>query len=135
MSVKTFVKPEEVETLLFDWGTVKFLSEPAVTGAERISYAIVILKVGTGHSNHNHPGTEEILYCVSGEGRQRVGDEVTMVKPGMLIHIPKDVYHETVNTGWEPLKFIAVYSPTGAEDVFRKLPDCKIVPAGQTPSI
>jgi len=135
MSGQRYVKPEEVETQVFDWGTLKWLSEPSVTGAERFSFGIVILKVGTGHSSHNHPGVEEILFVISGEGKQIVGDEERHIHPGMLIHIPKDVYHETVNTGWEPLKLAAVYAPTGPEAILREMPDCKVIPPGQTPIV
>lgn len=50
------------------------------------------------------------------------------VKPGVLIHVPPGVYHETINTGWEPLKCLAVYAPPGPEEILRSLPDCRIVP-------
>lgn len=58
----------DVESLMFDWGTLKFLSEPAVTGAQRFSFGMVILAPGKGHARHNHPGVEEIIFVVSGEG-------------------------------------------------------------------
>ena len=57
---KRFVRPAEVETQMFDWGVLKWLSEPKTTGAERFSAGIVILEAGKGHSLHNHPGVEWI---------------------------------------------------------------------------
>lgn len=137
MADKRFVRPEDVETLVFDWGTLKWLSEPRVTNAERFSAGVVILEPGKGHTRHNHPGVEEILYVVSGEGEQMVevdGQPVREpIKAGMLIHIPPDVYHETINTGWEPLKMIAIYAPHGPEAQLREMPDCRIVPPGEVP--
>ncbi|MDR7866638.1 MAG: cupin domain-containing protein [Sporomusaceae bacterium] len=130
---KRFVSPAEVETQVFDWGSLKWLSEPKTTGAVRFSTGVVLLEPGKGHANHNHPGVEEILYCVSGEGEQVVAGVKRPLVPGMLIHIPPDVFHETYNTGWEQLKLLAVYSPPGPETAFTTLPDCKVLPAGQIP--
>jgi quercetin dioxygenase-like cupin family protein len=71
-SVARFVDPSEVETQVFDWGSIKWLSEPRVTGTERFTAGLVILEPGKGHTRHNHPGVEEILYVVSGEGEQMI---------------------------------------------------------------
>lgn len=136
---KRFVSPEEVETQVFDWGTIKWLSEPRVTHAQNFSAGVVLLAPGKGHTRHNHPGVEEILYVVSGEGIQMVEDEQGQpvrrpVTAGMMIHIPPDVYHETINTGWEPLKLIAIYAPPGPEALLRSLPGTRILPPGQLPS-
>jgi oxalate decarboxylase/phosphoglucose isomerase-like protein (cupin superfamily) len=139
MAGKRFVKPEEVETQVFDWGTIKWLSEPKVTDAQRFSTGTVLLNPGKGHTRHNHPGVEEILYVVSGEGVQMVEDEQgnpvrQPIAAGMLIHIPADVYHETINTGWEQLKLIAVYSPHGPEALLRQMEGVRIVPPGEVPA-
>ena len=135
---KRFVSPEEVETQVFDWGMIKWLSEPRVTDAQRFSAGIVQLAPGKGHTRHNHPGVEEILYVIAGEGMQMVEDEQGQpvrrpVRAGMMIHIPADVYHETINTGWEPLKLVAIYSPPGPEAFLRSLPECTVLPPGELP--
>jgi oxalate decarboxylase/phosphoglucose isomerase-like protein (cupin superfamily) len=119
---------QDVDRLEFDWGKIHFLSEPAVTGAERFSFGIVELAEGKGHARHNHPGSEEIIYVVSGEGEQMVDDQPPIrVGPGASIYIPADVYHSTVNTGSETLKLIVVYSPTGPERLLREIPGCRVV--------
>lgn len=131
---KRVVNTDDVETQVFDWGTLKWTSEPRVTNAQNFSMGIVLLKPGKGHARHNHPGVEEVLYVISGEGMQMVDDgEPFPIKPGMTIHIPADMYHSTVNTSWEPLKLVAIYSPHGPEAFLRALPECVIVPAGQLP--
>jgi oxalate decarboxylase/phosphoglucose isomerase-like protein (cupin superfamily) len=135
-SGKRFVRPAEVETQMFDWGTIKWLSEPTVTCAERFSAGIVLLEPGKGHAGHNHPGVEEILYVVSGQGKQMVddgGETWQAIGPGDLVHIPPDVVHATFNTGWEPLKMVAIYSPPGPEAMLKTLPDCTVLPPGQLP--
>ena len=133
-----FVSPDDVETQVFPWGTIKWLSEPRVTNAQSFSTGIVLLAPGKGHTRHNHPGVEEILYVISGEGIQMVEDPEGRpvrqeIKAGMLVHIPADVYHETINTSWEALKLVAIYAPHGPEAFLRSLPECVIVPAGQLP--
>jgi len=129
MKGKRFITAQDVETQVFDWGRIKWFSEPKVTNAEKFSMGIVLLEPGKGHAMHNHPGVEEILYIISGEGEQTVANERRKVGPGTLIHIPADVFHETINTGWEQMKIIAIYAPPGPEEELRKMPECKIIPA------
>jgi oxalate decarboxylase/phosphoglucose isomerase-like protein (cupin superfamily) len=119
---------DDVDRLEFDWGKIHFLSEPQVTNAERFSFGIVELAVGKGHERHNHPGSEEIIYVVSGSGEQMVDDqEPVKVSAGASIYIPADVYHSTLNTGTEPLKLIVVYSPAGPERLLREIPGARVV--------
>lgn len=121
---------EDVDSLVFDWGKLKFLSEPAVTGAERFSFGMVILEPGKGHDRHNHPGVEEIIFVVSGEGDQMIDDRGPVhVRPGASMYIPAGIHHSTVNTGWEPLRLLVVYSPPGAERDLRDIPGCQVIPA------
>jgi oxalate decarboxylase/phosphoglucose isomerase-like protein (cupin superfamily) len=97
---------------------------------------VVFLEPGKGHARHNHPGCEEILYVVSGRGKQMIdidGERWEPVAEGDTVHIPADVFHATVNTGWEPLKLIAVYCPPGPEAILRTLPGCRPVPPGELP--
>lgn len=133
---KRFVHVADVETQVFDWGTIKWLSEPRTTHTERFTMGVVLLDPGKGHTRHNHPGCEEILYVVSGQGNQMIdvgGEKWQPIAAGDLVHIPPDIFHATINTGWEPLKLIAVYSPPGPEAFLRSLPECVIVAPGETP--
>lgn len=126
---------EDVETLVFDWGMIKMLSEPAVTGAERMSFGMVVLAPGKGHDRHNHPGSDEIIFVMSGEGEQMIDDQPAVkVRPGASIYIPADVYHSTLNTGWEPLRLLIVYTPPGPERALRDIPGCTVLAPGQLPS-
>jgi oxalate decarboxylase/phosphoglucose isomerase-like protein (cupin superfamily) len=130
MGEKRFVSPEEVETQVFDWGVLRWLSEPRVTQAERFSAGVVELEPGKGHTTHNHPGVEEILYIIEGTGVQAVEDERRTVGPGMLIHIPPDVMHETINTGEGTMRILAIYAPPGPEAILRAMPECTVLPPG-----
>ena len=137
-----FVDPSEVETQMFDWGCIKWLSEPRVTSTERFTAGLVILDPGKGHTRHNHPGVEEILYIVSGEGEQMIEvpdgsggmhPQRQTVRAGQLVFIPADIYHETINTSWEPMRILAIYAPPGPEAILRALPGCTVLPPGQLP--
>lgn len=123
------VYDRDVETMVFDWGKIRLLSEPTLTGAERMTFGLVELEPGKGHERHNHPGTEEIIYVVSGEGEQMVDDRgPAHVTPGASIFVPNGAPHSTVNTGSETMRLLVVYAPTGAETALREAPGCQIVP-------
>jgi len=128
----TFVEEDDVETQVFDWGRLWWLSEPRVTPAEKFSAGVVELEPGKGHDRHNHPGCEEILYVLEGRGLQVVeaGAErrEREVTPGVLVHIPPDVYHSTVNTGDGPMRLLAIYAPPGPEAELRAMPGVTIEP-------
>ncbi|MBC8076947.1 MAG: cupin domain-containing protein [Chloroflexales bacterium] len=122
----------DVDTVSFGWGDIKFLAEPAASGVERFSFGMVVLAPGQGHDRHNHPGSEEIIFVMSGEGQQMVDDQpAVLVHAGACIYIPADIYHSTINTGWEPLRLLVVYSPAGPERLLREIPGCRITPATQ----
>lgn len=122
---KTFIQAEDVETQVFGWGRLNWLSEPNVTAAERFSAGVVKLEPGKGHERHNHPYSEEILYVISGRGVQTVelesGTLEQEIGPGTLVHIPTAVYHSTINSGDEPMEMIAIYAPFGPEAELRKM--------------
>ena len=134
MTDENFVSSEDVPTQMFDWGTLKWMATPDVNGSERFSAGSIPLAPGKGHESHTHPDSDEILYIISGEGEQTVEDETREVGPGEMIFIPAGTEHGTINTGWQPLQLLAVYSPPGPEDVLADLPECEIVPAGENPS-
>jgi len=129
----TFVEEDDVEIQVFDWGRLAWLSEPRVTRAGRFSAGVVTLEPGKGHTRHNHPGVEEILYVLDGKGIQMVEEDGRAVErevgPGVLIHIPPDISHSTVNTGRGPMRILAVYSPHGPEAELRRMPGVRIEPA------
>ena len=125
---------EDVETLAFAWGNARMLSEPAVTGAKRHSFGVVEVAPGGGHERHNHPGAEEIIYVVSGEGEQMVDDKPPVpIGPGACVFIPDGVYHSTLNTGNVPMRLIIVYAPGGPERLLRHIPGCRVLAPGEAP--
>jgi oxalate decarboxylase/phosphoglucose isomerase-like protein (cupin superfamily) len=130
-----FVYPEDVSAFGFDWGRLSLTLAPEVNGAERFSAGVVDVKPGMGHERHNHPGAEEIIFVISGNGEQMVEDEngkpvTKKVGPGCTVYVPESRYHSTLNTGSEPMQLFVVYSPAGPEKALRDLPDFKLIPPG-----
>ena len=52
------------------------------------------------------------------------------VQAGDAAYIPAGVYHGTENTGWEPMRLIAIYNPGGPEAILRAGADCTTFPPG-----
>jgi oxalate decarboxylase/phosphoglucose isomerase-like protein (cupin superfamily) len=130
------IDPAALPTMSFDWGLIKPLVATANTDGPAMSLMHVVLLPGEGHERHNHPGSDEILYILSGQGEQMVDDADTFpVGPGQAVFIPKAAFHSTVNTGWEPLVLLAIYAPAGAEEALKGLPDHREVPAGEVPRL
>lgn len=130
-----FVYPSDVDAFGFNWGRLSLTCAPEVNGAKQFSAGVVDLPPGQGHARHNHPGSEEIIFVISGNGEQMVEDEagkpVTQkVGPGCTVFVPDSRFHSTLNTGNQPMQLFVVYSPVGPELALRELPDFRIVKAG-----
>ena len=130
------IDPAELPTMTFEWGVIKPLVATDNTDDPAVSMMHVVLLPGQGHERHNHPGSDEILYFLSGEGEQMVDDgEPFAVRPGQAVFIPKGAFHSTINRGWEPMAILAIYAPAGAEEVLKTLPDYEEVAPGQAPPL
>ena len=131
-----FRYPSDVNTFAFNWGRLALTVAPEVNEAMRFSGGVVDLEKGQGHARHNHPGSEEIIFVISGTGEQMVEDEhgnpvVREVRPGCTIYVPESRFHSTLNTGEGPMQLFVVYSPAGPELALRDLPDFRLVPPGR----
>jgi oxalate decarboxylase/phosphoglucose isomerase-like protein (cupin superfamily) len=123
---------DALPTDTFDWGMMKWLVTPSTTPGAQLTFGEVIVLPGGGHSRHNHPDAEEILYFLSGEAEQMLDDgEPFRVRAGDVVYIPVGVYHSTINVGWEPMRVIAIYNPGGSELGLQGLPDFAQLPPNQ----
>ncbi len=135
---KFVVSPNETDTIMAEWVTAKVLSTPGLTGVKNMSAVSLYFEPGQGHARHNHLESEQFIFVVSGNGTQMVemepGRPVTQdISAGSLVCIPRGAYHETFNTGWEPMRLLAVYSPCGPETFMRDSEEFRVIPAGQVP--
>jgi oxalate decarboxylase/phosphoglucose isomerase-like protein (cupin superfamily) len=132
---QNFVYPRDVSAFGFDWGKLSLTVAPEVNGATTFSGGVVDLPSGQGHTRHNHPGSEEIIFVISGEGEQMVEDpdgnpKTQKVGPGCTVFVPESRFHSTLNTGAGPMQLFVVYSPAGPERDLRNLPDFRLLPPG-----
>jgi quercetin dioxygenase-like cupin family protein len=128
-------KPDDVQTRVFDWGTIKWLVTPHLDEGAGLTTGEVIIYPGQGHAPHQHPGEEEVIYVISGRGSQTVGDGAAFdIAEGDAIYIPADTVHSTYNTTWSPLRLVVVYTPGGAETGLDGLPDARILEPGVAPT-
>ena len=56
---------------------------------------------------------------------------VAKVSAGSLVCIPKGAFHSTFNTGWKPMRILAVYSPPGPETFKRESVEFRVLAAGR----
>ena len=136
MAENNFVYPRDVGAFGFDWGRLALTVGPEVNGARNFSGGVVDLPSGQGHTRHNHPGAEEIIFVISGEGEQMVEDEAgnpvaRKVSAGCTVFVPASRFHSTLNTGPGPMQLFVVYSPAGPELALRELPDFRLLPPGE----
>ena len=127
--------PGDVDAFGFDWGHLSVTLGPQVNGAKQFSAAVVSVPPGQGHARHNHPGSEEIIFILEGEGEQMVEDEAgrphtETVRAGCSVFIPESRFHSTLNTGSSEMKIFVVYSPAGPEELLKEMPDFRLIPAG-----
>lgn len=130
-----FINPNDVDVFGFGWGRLTLTVGPEVNGAKTFSGGVVDLPPGQGHTRHNHPGSEEIIFVISGAGEQMVEtvDGVPVVQkvgPGCTVFVPDSRYHSTLNTGAGPMQLFVVYSPAGPERALRELPDFQLLKKG-----
>ena len=118
------VTPDDVETQILDWGTFQWLNAPDVTGSKHMAVGIGLISEGFGHERHNHVGSDEFIYFLSGTVKQTIetpenGFEEKILKAGDLIFIPDGCYHSTINVGKDDVKFVCCYLNAGPEKDLR----------------
>ena len=129
------IRPDDVDTMSFDWGTIKWLVTPSVVDGAANTQGEVIILPGKGHERHNHPGAEELIYVISGEAEQTVGDGPPFtIREGDLVHVPVAAYHSTFNRTWRPLRLVVTYTPGGEERALEGVPDYRRHEAGSHPA-
>ena len=64
----------------------------------------------TAFAYHHHLGNEEAIYVLEGRGTLRLGHEQVAVRPGHWVALPPEpeAAHQLINTGDEPLRYLAI---------------------------
>jgi oxalate decarboxylase/phosphoglucose isomerase-like protein (cupin superfamily) len=138
IAAKQVIEPREAETIVSSWVTAKIMASPDASGAEKMSAVSLYFNPGQGHARHNHPVSEQLIFVIGGEGEMMIEDDAgrpvkTAIAPGSLVTIPRGAFHSTFNTGWEPLRILAVYSPAGPEQAMRSSSEFVVLEPGVVP--
>ena len=138
-SRKVATRAGDVETLACEWVTAKILCDQRSTGSQSMSAVTIFFAPGKGHARHQHPEADQIIYVIAGEGEMMIEFEEgrpsrQTITAGDLVFIPRGAYHSTFNTGWEPIRILAVYSPAGPETYMRESPEFQVVSSTKAPA-
>jgi quercetin dioxygenase-like cupin family protein len=106
-----FVIGKETAPEVLDWGELRWLSNPPVTGAKDLTVINVSLAPGKGHDFHKHPDQEEVIYVVAGKVEQWVDREKRILGPGDSAFLPADTVHASFNVGDSNANIVAILAP------------------------
>ena len=110
-----FLIEQEISPENLDWGSLRWLSTPKVTGAGELTVIQVSLNPGKGHNFHKHPDQEEVIYVIDGKVEQWVDQEMRVLGPGDSAFIPADMVHASFNVGDTNAKLLAILGPCVGE--------------------
>lgn len=114
---QTVVRPGDVPTHSFSWGTLTWVCNAQVTGSANLTVGLVTIQPGKKNPKHYHPNCEEVLYMQEGEVDHSLGDQVFHLKAGDVIRIPRNVPHDAINTGKSLVRMVVTYDSGTRETV------------------
>ena len=106
-----FVIARDTGEEVLDWGRLRWLSNPPVTGAKDLTVINVSVAPGKGHDFHKHPEQEEVIYIVAGRVEQWVDREKRILGPGDSAFLPADTVHASFNVGQSDANIVAILGP------------------------
>ncbi|ELR99561.1 cupin domain-containing protein [Gloeocapsa sp. PCC 73106] len=89
----------------------RFFVRRRIFKTDSMHFNIYCIEPGQSNPLHKHSESDEICYFVQGSGDVIVGDEIAAVEAGAIVHIPKNVGHEIINTGKERMIVVLAQSP------------------------
>lgn len=82
-------------------------------GGELMKVGIVTYQHGEGPPPHYHPNDEQFIYMLEGRAAFLLSDQIEVVGPGDLLHIPRNEVHG-IHVAEGPVRFFACKSPSGS---------------------
>jgi len=119
-----FYSESDGDVVQLDGRKVTWIMKAAADDTQYTSICLVSYEPGRrAKPSHAHPHGEETIYIISGQGKAKVGDQISEIHPGMLVHFPQGVQHMLWNTGKEDLVAVCFYAPNGAAIDYQFDPD------------
>ena len=116
ISLRRFVTSSEKIDELSPWTLNQWICRSDIVPNQQLLMVRAIMDPGRSHPFHKHPTREELIYVVSGQAEQWVGREKRILTVGDTAFIPEGEVHGTWNPFSEPLVFLAILSPSQAEE-------------------
>lgn len=106
-----FMMSSQTPPEVLDWGKLRWMSNPPVTGAKSLTVIEVTIAPGKGHDFHKHPDQEEVIYVISGKVEQWLDREKRILGPGDSVFIGAGVVHASFNVGDADAQLLAILGP------------------------
>ncbi|HVE83460.1 MAG TPA: cupin domain-containing protein [Myxococcales bacterium] len=90
-----------------------------VVGTDAFSQQRLTLQPGAAVPAHQHPGSAELIYVVSGQTEVTLDGKPQVLKAGEAVIIPAGAQHAAKVVGQEPFQAIQFYVPGGPEQRFK----------------
>ena len=116
ISLRRFVTNAEAARFQSPWTIEEWLCRSDVVANEHLLLVRANMDSFRSHPFHHHPTREELIYVLSGQAEQWVGDQHRILKPGEMAFIPMGTIHGTYNSFPEKLIFLAILSPANAAE-------------------
>lgn len=100
-------------------GNARILLEQQDTNSPALALSVVEWAAGSEVPRHQHPGSAELLYIISGGGTLSVGSESYPFAAGDAIHIPPDQPHGGKFAPGEKTVAVQFFAPAGPEQKVR----------------
>ncbi len=113
---RRFVTTKEAIRFQSPWTLEEWLCRADVVPNQELLMVRANMDAGRCHPFHTHPTREEIIFIVSGKAEQWCDKAHRILHPGEMVLIPKGEAHATFNPFGEKLVFLAILSPSKAED-------------------
>jgi quercetin dioxygenase-like cupin family protein len=109
--VRHFILRKDAPVESSPWGPHFWACKPGLVETQQLLVVQVDMPPHTAHAFHYHPGREEVLWVIEGQGEQWVGRQKMLLGAGDSAFIPTDTVHGIYNDSPQLLRFLAILSP------------------------
>ena len=116
IALRRFVTAAEAVRVQSPWTLEEWMCRSDVVQNEHLLLVRANMEPYRSHPFHTHPTREEIIFIISGQAEQWVGQTHRILQPGGMVLIPQGEPHATYNPFPEKLVFLAILSPANAAE-------------------
>ena len=103
-----------------------YMTTDTASGEIPFSIHMAQWEPGAEVDEHSHEDATEAMYCLSGNGKASIGDEVfDLVPDSMICALPGEL-HQIRNTGRGILRVLCVFSPAVSSSGLKKRADAAV---------